>query len=102
MKIRIIFQRARNTITSVRTSQKAGESAGLESACVCSLGEEKALVMFSILVFLKQTSGFHSTIKLHSLAKEWSERLQLFSSEYEDLLQCLLCQYTGQQQIRNA
>lgn len=102
MKKRIILQRVRNTITSVRTSQKADESAGLESACMYSLGEEKALVIFFTLVFLKQTSGIHSTINLHSLAKEWSERLQLFSSEDEDLLQCLLCQYTGQQQTRNA
>lgn len=102
MKIRIISQRVRNTITAVRTSQKAGESAGLQSACVCSLGEEKALVIFLTLAFLKQTSRIHSTINLHSLAKEWSERLQLFSSGYEDLLQCLSCRYTGQQQTRNA
>ena len=88
MKIRTVFQRVRNTITSVRTSQKASESVGLESTCVCSLGEEKASVIFLTLVFLKQT------INLHSHAQEWSERLQLFSSEYEDLLQCLLCQYT--------
>lgn len=102
MKTRIIFQRVHNTITSVRTSQKAGESAGLESRCMYSLGEEKASVILLTLAFLKQTSEIHSTINLHSLAKEWSERVQLFSSECEDLLQCLLCQYTGQQQTRNA
>lgn len=95
----IIFQRAHNSVTSIRTSHKVEESAGLANAHNTFIGGRESIG--HTLDFLKQTSRIHSSNNLHYLAKDGLRHCSYFPFEYQNLLQSLSLQYAGQQQTIN-